>query len=74
MNRGYARKHSLIGGCFSYTPKPRWVKNIGKITCPYCGYKMQITYNEKAVCRGVFVRWKGKKCKKEFEIKIDKVK
>lgn len=43
-----------------------------KVKCPYCGYEMPIAYDEKAVCRGIFVKCKGKNCKKEFEIKINK--
>lgn len=49
---------------------------IRKIKCPHCGYEMPMLYTEKAVCRGILVRCKGKKCKREFEIKIniDKIK
>ncbi|MEG2020958.1 MAG: hypothetical protein RR087_04230 [Oscillospiraceae bacterium] len=39
-----------------------------KVKCPFCGYKMPITYDCDAVSKGVFVRCKGKKCKKIFEI------
>lgn len=42
-----------------------------KVKCPYCGYEMPLTYTEKAVCRGVFIRCKGRSCKKIFEIRID---
>ena len=42
-----------------------------KIKCPYCGYEMPITYSKGAVCKGIFVKCKGKNCKKEFEIKIN---
>lgn len=45
-----------------------------KIECPYCGYKMPITFSKDAMCSGIFVKCKGKNCKKEFEIKINKVK
>lgn len=31
---------------------------------------MQIRYSKTAECNGVFVRCKGRNCKKEFEIKI----
>lgn len=53
---------------------PRKTKH--KIKCPHCGYEMPIVYDETTVCKGVFVRCKGKKCKREFEIKInpDKIK
>ena len=43
-----------------------------KVICPFCGYIMPITYNEEAICKGMFVKCKGKKCKKIFEIKIKK--
>ena len=43
-----------------------------KIKCPFCEYKMQIKYKkEKSKSKGIFVRCKGRKCKKEFEIKIN---
>jgi len=45
-----------------------------KVICPYCGYKMPITFSKDARCNGIFVKCKGKNCKKEFEIKINKVK
>lgn len=41
-----------------------------KVQCPYCGYKMPLTKNETAECNGIFVRCKGQKCKKVFEVKI----
>ena len=46
-----------------------------KVRCPYCGYEMPATYRREAVCRGavcrgVFLRCKGRGCKKVFEIKI----
>ena len=34
-------------------------------------YKMQIFFKEKALCRGVYTKCKGRKCKKIFEIKIN---
>lgn len=42
-----------------------------KVKCPYCGYEMPITYNKDTVCKGLFLRCKGRKCKKIFEIKIN---
>ncbi|BFK17025.1 MULTISPECIES: hypothetical protein [Blautia] len=42
-----------------------------KIVCPYCGYKMPIAYDPaRVVCQGVYIQCKGRKCKKEFEIRI----
>lgn len=40
------------------------------VTCPFCGYKMPIQYSPKSVCSGVYVKCKGRKCGKKFEIKI----
>lgn len=42
-----------------------------KIKCPYCEYEMPITFSKDAECKGIFVKCKGKKCKKEFEIIIN---
>lgn len=42
-----------------------------KVKCPYCGYQMPIEYDENAKARGIFVRCKGRNCKKKFEIKIN---
>ena len=41
-----------------------------KVKCPWCGYEMPLTYRDDAVCRGVFVRCKGRSCKRIFEITI----
>lgn len=45
-----------------------------KVKCPYCGYGMPLAYDKTAVCRGLYIRCKGRNCKKLFEIKIDKTK
>lgn len=43
-----------------------------KVKCPLCGYEMPIWYDkEKASSKGVFVKCKGRNCKKEFEVKIN---
>ena len=43
-----------------------------KVKCPFCGYEMPIMYDKKkARAKGLFVKCKGKKCRKEFEIKIN---
>lgn len=39
-----------------------------KVECPYCGYKMPIMLTDNADCTGVYVRCKGKNCKREFEV------
>lgn len=41
-----------------------------KVKCPYCGYEMPIKAMPNAQCRGLWVRCKGRNCKKEFEIKL----
>lgn len=41
-----------------------------KIKCPFCGYEMPVFYTLDAVCRGVFVKCKGRNCGLEFEVKI----
>lgn len=43
-------------------------KRLEKVKCPYCGYEMPVFKTEKAVCKGIFVRCKGRNCKKMFEI------
>ena len=43
-----------------------------KVKCPYCKYEMPIWYDEtKAKSNGVYIKCKGRNCKKEFEIKIN---
>ena len=41
-----------------------------KIICPYCGYEMPVFFDEWAVSKGVYIRCKGRNCKKIFEIRI----
>ena len=48
------------------------MENMKKVKCPFCNYEMPIWYNEeKSKSKGIFVRCKGRKCRKEFEIKIN---
>ncbi len=43
-----------------------------KVKCPFCGYEMPIKYDKDiAEAKGLFVKCKGRNCKKEFEIKIN---
>ena len=43
-----------------------------KVKCPYCGYEMPIHYEpERARCKGLWVKCKGRNCKKIFEIIIN---
>lgn len=46
------------------------VIGIEKVKCPYCGYEMPIYYDKTATCKGVFIKCKGRNCKKQFEIII----
>lgn len=41
-----------------------------KVVCPYCGYRMPIEKDTNAIARGLFVKCKGRKCGKTFEIYI----
>ncbi len=41
-----------------------------RVACPYCGYKMPIRIAESAAAHGLFIRCKGRRCGKEFEIVI----
>ena len=63
--------HSLAWCGSAYSAGLRRRAMDRKVECPYCGYKMPLTHTEKAVCRGVFIRCKGRNCKKIFEIRID---
>lgn len=40
------------------------------VVCPHCGYKMPFRVMPGAVCHGIWVKCKGRKCGKEFEILI----
>lgn len=46
-------------------------KKKNKVKCPYCNYEMPLYYDEKSICKGIFVFCKGRTCKKMFEIKIE---
>ena len=41
---------------------------VDKIKCPYCGYVMPLRVDPDAKCKGVWIKCKGRNCKKEFEI------
>lgn len=42
-----------------------------KVKCPFCGYEMPIRYDKNSKAKGIFVKCKGRNCKKQFEIKIN---
>ena len=43
---------------------------IEKVICPYCGYITPLQYSDNANCNGVFIRCKGRGCRKIFEVII----
>lgn len=45
-------------------------KGLKKVRCPYCGYEMPVYFTKDAESTGIFVRCKGRKCKKLFEISV----
>lgn len=49
-------------------------RSLFRVKCPFCGYTMPIWYSPEANASGVFVKCKGRNCKKQFEIKISKAK
>jgi len=68
-----------LGKCFDEQSAKERIeasKNMGihfsKVKCPHCGYEMPILRTEFSECKGLFVKCKGKNCKKTFEIKITK--
>ena len=42
-----------------------------KVKCSYCGHEQNVQCTEDAVCRGVFMRCKARKCRRIFEIRIN---
>lgn len=44
---------------------------LNKVRCPYCGYEMPVFYEKGAAARGVYLRCKGRACKRIFEIKLE---
>jgi DNA-directed RNA polymerase subunit RPC12/RpoP len=43
---------------------------VNRVICPYCGYRMPIEVASAAVAKGLFVKCKGRRCGKRFEIII----
>lgn len=43
---------------------------LKKVRCPFCGYEMPVYVAKNATVTGVFVRCKGRNCKKLFEISV----
>lgn len=40
-----------------------------RVVCPYCGYRMPIYIGKGAHSEKIYVKCKGRNCKKEFEIR-----
>lgn len=49
-------------------------QGLNNVLCPYCGYRMPVTLGPKAHAGDVWLKCKGRKCGKVFEIKIPKTK
>lgn len=45
-------------------------KELNRVKCPECDYKMPVFYTDTAECNGVMVLCKGRKCHSVFELKI----
>lgn len=43
---------------------------LRKVRCPFCNYEMPVFLADHAKATGIFVRCKGRNCKKLFEISI----
>ena len=43
-----------------------------KVRCPACGYEMPVWYEPDAECRGIQIKCKNNRCKKEFKLVIKK--
>lgn len=39
-----------------------------KVVCPFCGQTQNVQFEENAVSRGIYVKCKGRHCRREFEI------
>lgn len=45
---------------------------LNNVICPYCGYRLPLKYGKSAKVFGVSIRCKGRNCRREFMLKIDK--
>lgn len=46
-------------------------EKLNRVRCPHCGYEMPIVLMPGAYCKGLWVKCKGRRCGKEFEIRIE---
>ncbi len=44
--------------------------DLKRVKCPFCGYEMPVFLAENARATGIFIRCKGRGCKKIFEIRV----
>lgn len=49
-------------------------QGLNKALCPYCGYKMPVILGPNAKAQDIWVKCKGRKCGKVYEIKIPETK
>lgn len=43
-----------------------------RVICPFCGYAMPVFFGNNSQCSALKMQCKGRKCRKTFEIKIEK--
>lgn len=43
-----------------------------RVICPYCGYRLPLSYSKFSNCREISVICKGRNCKKAFNIIVEK--
>lgn len=43
---------------------------VGRVVCPYCGYKLPLFYNKDTNCFGLVVKCKGRNCHKMIDVRI----
>ena len=41
-----------------------------RVICPYCGYRLPISYTQNSNCKEILVNCKGRSCKKSFNLII----
>ena len=43
-----------------------------RVRCPFCGYRMPVEAPPGAVAKGLYVKCKGRDCRRRFEIVLQK--
>ena len=41
-----------------------------RVICPYCGYRLPISYSSNSNCKEILVNCKGRSCKRSFNLII----